>query len=102
MKLSYLIELVVGTTVFLFSLMGCVILTNKITHFLVPGTSKSINPLILSLHLIIIVACVIGIRSLFFKYMKNKDIVYGIFGLTGPIIALSSIYMSDTIHALVA
>lgn len=102
MKLSYLIELVIGTVLFLFTLIGCVIVSNKITHFFVPGTSKTINLLLLSFHLIIIVACVIGIRSLFFKYMKNKDIVNGILALTGPIIALSSLYMSNTIRALVA
>jgi hypothetical protein len=42
------------------------------------------------------------IRSFFYKYIKNKDILNSIFTLTGPIIALSSLYMSDTLHGIIA
>jgi len=42
------------------------------------------------------------IRSVLYKNIRNKDILNSIFTLTGPIIGLSSIYMSDTLHAIVA
>ena len=40
------------------------------------------------------------LRSLFYRYIKNKDILNGIFTLTSPIIGISSLYMNDTLRAL--
>ena len=102
MKLYDLMELVVGTSVFLISLLFCVIISNKITSIFNSTTSRNINLVLLVLHLIIIVTCVMVIRSVFYKNIRNKDILNSIFTLTGPIIGLSSIYMSDTLHAIVA
>ena len=101
MKIYDVLELVLGTTVFLITLVGCVIISNKITYFFIPKTTKNINIFLLSIHLTVIVAFVMAIRSMFFKYIKNKDVLNSILSLTGPIIGLSSLYMSDTIHALV-
>ena len=91
-----------GTSVFLISLLFCVIISNKITSIFNSTTSRNINLVLLVLHLIIIVTCVMVIRSVFYKNIRNKDILNSIFTLTGPIIGLSSIYMSDTLHAIVA
>ena len=102
MKIKSLLELVFGTAIFLISLVSCIIVSNKVTHFFLPnGASNTINLLLLIIHLIIIVAFVMAIRSLFYKYVKNKDVLNSIFTLTGPIIGISSLYMSDTLHALV-
>ena len=94
-----LLELIGGTTFFLLSLVGCVIITNKITQVLVPNASRNI--FLLCIHLIIIVAFVIALRSLFYKYIKNKAVLNSIFTLTGPIIGLSSLYMSESLNALI-
>ena len=102
MKLYDLVELVIGTFIFLISVVICVIISNKITSIFNSTTSRNINLLLLVLHLIIIVAFVMVIRSFFYKYIKNKDILNSIFTLTGPIIGLSSLYMSDTLHAIIA
>lgn len=101
MKIYDVVELVLGTTVFLLTLVGCVVVSNKITHFFIPKTTKNINIFLLSLHLIVIVVFVMAIRSIFFKYIQNKDVLNSIFTLTGPIIGLSSLYMSNTLHALI-
>jgi len=101
MNIKDVLELVFGTTFFLIILVGCVILANKITQFLTVNGDRNINLLLLSFHLIMIVVFVIVIRSLFFNNIKNKDILNGIFALTGPIIGLSSIYMGHTLHALI-
>ncbi len=99
--LTWSLELVIATALFFTSLVACIIVTNKFTRFLTSNESRHINVLVLILHLSLIVACVIAIRTLFFKYIKNKNMLNGIFSLTGPIIGLSSLYMSDTLHALV-
>ena len=105
MNINDLFELVIGTIVFLFTLIGSVVVANKIIHLFIPQSSikgsRNINVLFLSFHLIIIVGLVVLIRSLFYKYMKNKNIVNAIFTLTGPIIGLTSFYMADTLHAFI-
>ena len=101
MKQRDVFELVAGTTLFLFTLVVCVMIANKITHLLNPSMSRSLNIVILCVHLIMIVSFVIILRGFFHKYIKNKDILNSIFTLTGPIIALSSLYMSDTLRGLV-
>ena len=102
MKPRDLLELIAGTILFLFSLVGCVIITNKVTNLLNPSMSRNLNIFFLCVHLIVIVSFVMILRALFYKYIKNKDVLNSIFTLTGPIIGLSSLYMSDTLHALVA
>ncbi len=94
-------ELIGGTTLFFLSLVGCVILANKIMHILLPNASMEINLALLCIHLIIIVTFVIILRAFFHKYIKNKDVLNSIFTLTGPIIGISSLYMNDTLRALV-
>ena len=102
MKINSLLELIFGTAIFIIILVSCIVVSNKVTHFFLPnGASRNINLLLLILHLIIIVAFVMAIRSIFYKYVKNKDVLNSIFTLTGPIIGISSLYMSDTLHAVV-
>jgi hypothetical protein len=104
MKINDLLELVLGTAVFLISLVASVMVSNKFTHLITPRGGRRtghINFLLIVVHLSMIVAFVIGIRSLFYKYLKNKEILNAIFCLTGPIIGLSSLYMSDTLKVWV-
>jgi hypothetical protein len=101
MNIKDLFELVFGTALFFLSLVGCVIISNKITQAFTSNSSRNINLLLLIIHLIIIVAFIIALRSFFLKYFKNKKVLNGIFSLTGPIVGLSSIYMSDTLHGLI-
>ena len=103
MTINDLVELVFGTGLFFISLVGAIIVTNKITQFIIDkvGLQQQLNILSLIVHLCIIVAFVYFIRNLFYKYVKNKNLVNSIFTLTGPIIGLTSLYMSDTLHALV-
>ena len=102
MKIKDLFELVFGTALFVIILVSCIVVSNKVTRIFLPnGASRNINLLILIFHLIIIVGFVMAIRSFFYKYIKNNNIINSIFTLTGPIIGISSLYMSDTLKALV-
>ena len=102
MKVNDIFELVIGTALFLIILVGCVVVSNNIIRLFTPAdVSKNIRFVVLIVHLIIIVAFVMAIRSFFYKNIKNKDVLNSIFTLTGPIIAISSFYMSDTIKALI-
>ena len=101
MKPRDFLELIGGTTLFFLSLVGSVILANRITRIFLPNASMEINLALLCVHLIVIVSFVMILRAFFHTYIKNKDVLNSIFTLTGPIIGLSSLYMSDTLHAMV-
>jgi hypothetical protein len=101
MDLRSAIELSAGTSLFLFSLVACIMFVNKITYLANPSGSRNINIFFLCLHLIMVVAFVVALRKFFFKYIQNKDVLNSIFTLTGPIIGLSSLYMSDSLRSIV-
>lgn len=101
MDLRSAIELSAGTSLFLFSLVACIMFVNKITYLANPTGSRKVNIFFLCLHLIVVVAFVIFLRKFFHKHIQNKDVLNSIFTLTGPIIGLSSLYMSDSLRAIV-
>ena len=100
MNIRYLLELIFGTVIFLFSLVSCVMITNRVTQSFLLNASRNLNIFFLCVHLILLVSFVMILRSLFYRYIKNKDILNGIFTLTSPIIGISSLYMNDTLRAL--
>jgi hypothetical protein len=95
------LELCAGTSLFVFSLVAFVMFVNNLTYVYNPSKERKLNIVFLCMHLTLIVFFVIFIRKFFHKYIKNKDILNSIFTLTGPIIGLSSLYMSDSLHAIV-
>ena len=96
-----LLELIVGTLLYIFVLVACVFIINRITRSFNPDGALNVNILLLCVHLFLIVAFVFLIRFLFFQSIKNNAGLNRTFTITAAVTALLSLYMSDTLLVLV-
>jgi len=100
-----LLECIFGVLALVFGILGSIIIVNTITG-LVSSKPKNVddrklNIFILCMHIVVILLCVMLVRYVLKKIITNSLILESIFSYFGPMIGLSSLYLSDNIKLFV-
>ena len=100
-----ILECIFSILALVFGILGSVIIVNKITG-LVSSKQKNLddrklNIFILSIHIVVILIFIMLIRYVLKQIIINSLILESAFSFIGPMIALSSLYLSTNIKYFV-